>query len=179
MATVLPTVGRWAPTKNTGLGPLPYRRQFRGHKHPGGNPRANIKSISQRCYLREVAFEWELTKETIYLPLGCLHGGYPIFSSLPRWRDTPCCHPKALRPLIPELVSAQSNINMVDIQPKLRTRNMESARSSTGFVGGAEPSLMFDCLAEISRGLGGRRTSVEEDGWRRGGAERGTMEEGG
>ena len=32
---------------------------------PGGNPGANLKSISQRCYLFEVAFVWELTKETI------------------------------------------------------------------------------------------------------------------
>ena len=43
--------------------------------HPGGNPWANLQSISHRCYLREVAFEWELTKETIYLPLGCLQDG--------------------------------------------------------------------------------------------------------
>ena len=43
--------------------------------HPGGNPGANLESISHRCYLREVAFEWELTEETIYLPLGCLQGG--------------------------------------------------------------------------------------------------------
>jgi len=37
--------------------------------HPGGNPGANIKSISHRYYLRDVAFEWELTKQTVYLPL--------------------------------------------------------------------------------------------------------------
>ena len=43
--------------------------------HPECNPGANLKSISYRCYLREVAFEWELTKEIIYLPLGCLQGG--------------------------------------------------------------------------------------------------------
>ena len=44
--------------------------------HPGGvELRANLKSISHRCYLFEVAFEWELTKETIDLPLGCLQGG--------------------------------------------------------------------------------------------------------
>jgi len=42
---------------------------------PGGNPVAKLKSIPHRCYLREVAFEWELTKETIDLPLGCLQGG--------------------------------------------------------------------------------------------------------
>jgi len=43
--------------------------------HPGGNPGANRKSLSHGCYLREVAFEWELTNETIYLPLGCLQHG--------------------------------------------------------------------------------------------------------
>jgi len=43
--------------------------------HPGGNPGANLKSISHRCYLFEAAFLWELTKETIDLPLGCLQGG--------------------------------------------------------------------------------------------------------
>ena len=45
--------------------------------HTGGNPGTNLKSISHRCYLFEVAFVWELTKETIHLPLGCLQGGYP------------------------------------------------------------------------------------------------------
>ena len=47
--------------------------------HPGGNPGANLKSISHRCYLFEVAFVWELTKETIYLPLGCLQGGSAVW----------------------------------------------------------------------------------------------------
>ena len=42
---------------------------------PGGNPGADLKSISYRCYLQEVAFEWVLTKDTIYLPLGCVQGG--------------------------------------------------------------------------------------------------------
>jgi len=42
-----------------------------------GNPGANLKSISHKCYLLEVAFVWELTKETIDLPLGCLQGGVP------------------------------------------------------------------------------------------------------
>ena len=35
---------------------------------------ANLKSISHRRYLREVAFEWELIKKNIHLPLGCLQG---------------------------------------------------------------------------------------------------------
>ena len=39
---------------------------------PGGNPGVNLKSLSHRCHPIMVAFVWELTKETIYLPLGCL-----------------------------------------------------------------------------------------------------------
>ena len=42
--------------------------------HPGVELRANLKSISHRCYLREVVFESDLTKETIHLPLSCLQG---------------------------------------------------------------------------------------------------------
>ena len=42
---------------------------------PAVESRANLKSISHRCHLREAAFVWELTKETIYLPLGYLQGG--------------------------------------------------------------------------------------------------------
>ena len=47
--------------------------------HPGVELRANPKSISHRCHLFEVAHVWELTQETIHLPLGCLEGGvaYP------------------------------------------------------------------------------------------------------
>jgi len=48
---------------------------FRTRIHPGGNPGAKFKSISHRCCLREVAIETELTKETIFSPLGCLRGG--------------------------------------------------------------------------------------------------------
>ena len=47
-----------------------------GEPHPGVELRANLKSISHRCHLFEVAFVWELTKETIHLPLGCLQGGF-------------------------------------------------------------------------------------------------------
>jgi len=43
--------------------------------HPGGNSGANLKSISHRCHPRRVAFERELTKQTICLLLGCLQGG--------------------------------------------------------------------------------------------------------
>ena len=42
----------------------------RASSHPGGNPGANRKSISHRCHPILVAFVWELTKETINLPLG-------------------------------------------------------------------------------------------------------------
>ena len=37
--------------------------------------RANLTSIFHRCYLFELAFVWELAKEIIHLPLGCLQGG--------------------------------------------------------------------------------------------------------
>ena len=37
--------------------------------------RANLKSISHGFHLFEVPFVWELTQETIDLPLGCLQGG--------------------------------------------------------------------------------------------------------
>jgi hypothetical protein len=43
--------------------------------HLGVEFRANHKSISHRCHLFEVASVWELTQETIYLPLGCPQGG--------------------------------------------------------------------------------------------------------
>ena len=49
---------------------------------PGGNPGKNLKSISHRCYLFEVEFVWELTKETIVFPLGCLQGGSSDFAGL-------------------------------------------------------------------------------------------------
>ena len=52
--------------------------------HPGGNPGANLKSISHRCRPIMVAFVWELTKETIVVPLGCLQGGRGGALSAPR-----------------------------------------------------------------------------------------------
>ena len=48
---------------------------FKVRTHPGVGLRANLKSISHGCHLSEVAFVWELTKETIHLPMGCLQGG--------------------------------------------------------------------------------------------------------
>jgi len=36
--------------------------RIRQPPHPGVELRANLKSISHRCYLFEVAFAWELTK---------------------------------------------------------------------------------------------------------------------
>ena len=46
------------------------RLVFRDY-HSGVELRANLKS---RSYLIEVAFVRELTKETIFLPMGCLKG---------------------------------------------------------------------------------------------------------
>ena len=41
------------------------QRTVRTDIHPGVELRANLKSISHRCHLEEVASVWELTKETI------------------------------------------------------------------------------------------------------------------
>ena len=43
-------------------------RHFNVVHHPGGNPGANLKSISHRYYPREVAYEWELTQESSICP---------------------------------------------------------------------------------------------------------------
>ena len=56
-----------APTSSTPLSCL--------SNHPGVKLRANLKSISHRCHLFEVAFVWELTTETNNLLLGCLQRG--------------------------------------------------------------------------------------------------------
>ena len=51
-------------------------------------------SISHRYHLEEVAFVWELTKETIHLPLGCLQGGSAFDAiSSPRLRAIPAAEP--------------------------------------------------------------------------------------
>ena len=42
---------------------------------PGVELRAHLKSISNSCHFFEVLFVWELTQETVHLPLGCLQGG--------------------------------------------------------------------------------------------------------
>ena len=57
---------------------------------PPGNPGANLGSISHRCHLFEVAFTWELTKETMHLLMGCLQGGYGYTPwGGQRWRRVP------------------------------------------------------------------------------------------
>jgi hypothetical protein len=54
---------------------------------PWRQPRG--KSISHRCFPREVAFKWELTNEIIYLPMGWLQGGtrvdFPTVRKLACW----------------------------------------------------------------------------------------------
>ena len=42
--------------------------------HPGVELRANLESISHRGLFFEVAFVWDLTEETMHLPLSCLQG---------------------------------------------------------------------------------------------------------
>ena len=54
-----------------------HRRAQRGccAEDPPPVLRANLKSISHRRHLFDVAFLWELTKGTIHFPQGCLQGG--------------------------------------------------------------------------------------------------------
>ena len=42
-----------------------------------------LKPISHRCYLREAVIEGDLTKESMYLPLGCLQGGGGVEKAAP------------------------------------------------------------------------------------------------
>jgi len=62
--------------------------------HPGDNPGANLMSISHRCHPILVAFVWELTEETIHLPLGCLQGGDV------RWKAAEILKAEALTPSV-------------------------------------------------------------------------------
>ena len=39
----------------------PFAAKAVARNHSGGNPGVNLKLISHRCYLWEVAFEWEST----------------------------------------------------------------------------------------------------------------------
>jgi len=59
---------------------------------------ANLKSISHRCHPILVAFVWELTKETIELPLGCLQVGLLTCARPSACRSSSCrqeaCHIK-------------------------------------------------------------------------------------
>ena len=55
--------------------------------HPGVELRANLESISHRCHPILVAFVWELTKETISLPLGCFQGGSLHSLCFSFWHD--------------------------------------------------------------------------------------------
>ena len=59
-------------------------RKSRVSIRPGGNLATIFQSISHRCYLQEVAFEWKVSKATIYLPLGCLQGGLTFAAALRR-----------------------------------------------------------------------------------------------
>ena len=44
--------------------------------HPGVEHRSKLNVFSHRCHLVEMAFVWELTEETIHVPMGCLQGGF-------------------------------------------------------------------------------------------------------
>ena len=66
-------LGRWRGSYESSRCFSSRLTRFGGH--PGVEFRANLKSISHRCNLFQVAFVWELTQETIHLALSCLQGG--------------------------------------------------------------------------------------------------------
>jgi len=74
------------------------------HTHPGVELGANLKSISYRCHLFEVAFLLGWTRETIYLPLDRLQGGT---RELHRGHPE---HPTTLRCQLSELTSLGNSV---------------------------------------------------------------------
>ena len=70
-----------------------------GFLHPGVELRTNLKSISHRCHIFEMAFVWELTKDTIHLPLGCLQGGLLLTGAAFWLRVDGCLLPPGRRSL--------------------------------------------------------------------------------
>ena len=70
--------------------------------HPGGNPGATLESISHSCHPILVAFVWELTRETIVLPLGCLQGGLSLQSP---HSPNACSNPAILFPNIDSCIT--------------------------------------------------------------------------
>ena len=75
-----------------------------------GELRANLKSTSHRCHLFEVAFVWELTEETIHLPLSCLQGGpRPL---IPTQQDAPDARWE-------ELMESEEEMEDHDPEPRL------------------------------------------------------------
>ena len=57
--------------------------------HPEGNTGANLESSSHRCHPILEEFVWDLTKESINLPLGCLQGGLEFEVGSGEWEGVP------------------------------------------------------------------------------------------
>ena len=77
---------RAALAHRRGRGGRPCRPQ-QSQSHPGGNPGANIKSISHRCHLFEVAFDWELTKKLSFCPWVASRAGIEEPLLIPTWKQ--------------------------------------------------------------------------------------------
>ena len=119
-----------APRTRTG-----YPHEGPSVGHPGGNPGANLKSISHRCHTILVASSRELTKETINMPLGCLQD---------RWLD----------------ISLTLRSEMELGLSSLRAR---AVRASRGLAGNSTPRAFVHATAPCAiggagagDGLGGR-----------------------
>ena len=74
--------------------------------HPGGNPEANLETISPGYHPILVAIVWELTKEIINLPPGCVQGGcaHPAHTAS-RFGDPPCMQGCVVKKIVISYVS--------------------------------------------------------------------------
>jgi len=100
--------------------------------HPGVDLRANLGLISHRCHLCEVVFVWELTKETIQLPMGCLQGGCSDSSgskaaSYLRRIDSCITQLKAQGPFRTCNESKEEDVDMLD--SRCKSVNLDRARA--------------------------------------------------
>ena len=106
--------------------------------------RANIKSISHRCHPILVAFVWELTEETIDLPLGCLQGGIPDRAAAHAAPENPSCLVSLLGPVDPSFRALSGRLKFTVRGHKLNkdslSQEVVSASKTQMF---RTPSLQF------------------------------------
>ena len=120
--------------------------------------KANLKSISHRCHLFEVAFVWELTQETIDLPLGCLQGGCEPASAADArarwwWRlESSEPSPKKPRAFITSTCRERPNVDQV-IQTHMAQGRSTKIISMTKWIRTSRLSTKNSLLVEVRDSL--------------------------